>query len=118
MHVLVALDHLVAKRQRIRIDGEVAIHVGEPLGLEPYVALLRIRSQRGGMAERNHIVAARIGQSHPRGDRPARSFGRSILPATALPAAPPDASLHPADSQTARACGHGENASGPTSDMR
>src|SRR6266480_6803018 len=61
---LVALDDLISHRQGVWIDGEIPINVGKPFGLETNVALLRIRSQRGGMAQRDDIVTASICQAH------------------------------------------------------
>src|SRR5437867_1194913 len=61
----VALDDLISQRQRVWIDGKVPVNVCEPFGLETHVALLRVRSQLGGMSERNDIVTMSIGQAHP-----------------------------------------------------
>src|SRR6266404_938937 len=61
---LVALDDLISQRQRVWIDGEGPINVGKSFGLETHVALLRIRSQLGGMAQRNDIVSMSICQAH------------------------------------------------------
>ncbi len=66
---LVALDNLVPQRQQVWINGEVSVNVSKPFGLETHVALLRIGSQRGRMAQRHDVVTARVCQAHSCGDR-------------------------------------------------
>jgi len=71
---LVTLDHLVPQGQRMRIHNKIAVDIGEPLGLETHIALLRIWRQLGRMARRNNVVATGVCQSQPGSDGPAGQF--------------------------------------------
>ena len=68
--ILVTLQDLVLQRQSPRVHAELAVNIGITPTLEAHVSFLRVFSQGGHVAQRNHFIGMLIHEAHAGRNRP------------------------------------------------